>query len=251
MMRASPLSRPSPSPSSTLTQYVPFSPRVRMRNTPIAACPPRSPPVRWVGVDAATQWTPKPSPDYKTTLVQAAEKPNPQFATRTNDVEAPVAVATPDPSTQLHTSSPSKRKSDVGKTAEECGNVVKSVEAVPTKRARAESEAVKVLPLQYELCEVADMVVLISDMVSELLQTNDQLPLQTDSLTRFHSRYVIFSPRTESCCTDLIEHHLGSRSKTTCIDWRSMLRLRHLSYCLWFTTLTSCVLATQPSQSQV
>jgi hypothetical protein len=35
---------------------------------------------------------------------------------------------------------------------------------------------------------VDDMVVVISHMISELIETNDQLPLRNGVLTRFHSR---------------------------------------------------------------
>ena len=58
----------------------------------------------------------------------------------------------------------------------------------PTKRVKSGDEEVKVLPVKYEFCEVEDMVVLIANMISELIQTNDSLPLRTGVLTRFHSR---------------------------------------------------------------
>jgi hypothetical protein len=45
------------------------------------------------------------------------------------------------------------------------------------------------LPQRYELCHVEDMVVLISHMLAELIETNDSLALRgSGSLTRFHSR---------------------------------------------------------------
>ncbi|KAH8820458.1 cyclin-domain-containing protein [Xylogone sp. PMI_703] len=59
---------------------------------------------------------------------------------------------------------------------------------LPPKRPRPAQTQVKVLPLRYELCEVEDMVILIANMISELIQTNDELPLRTGVLTRFHSR---------------------------------------------------------------
>jgi hypothetical protein len=40
------------------------------------------------------------------------------------------------------------------------------------------------------LCSVEDMVILIADMISELIETNDNLPLRDVVLTRFHSRFV-------------------------------------------------------------
>lgn len=60
----------------------------------------------------------------------------------------------------------------------------------PPKRARAAQRAPKVLPVRYELCDVEDMVILVANMVSELIQTNDNLPLRGVVLTRFHSRLV-------------------------------------------------------------
>jgi hypothetical protein len=56
------------------------------------------------------------------------------------------------------------------------------------KRARSMQTPVKILPAKYEFCEVEDMVVLIANMISELIQTNDGLPLRSGVLTRFHSR---------------------------------------------------------------
>lgn len=48
----------------------------------------------------------------------------------------------------------------------------------------------KVLPAKYELCSHEDMVILISDMISELIKTNDNIPLKDIELTRFHSMFV-------------------------------------------------------------
>jgi hypothetical protein len=56
------------------------------------------------------------------------------------------------------------------------------------KRARGAQTEVKILPIKYEFCEVEDMVILIANMISELIATNDGLPLRTGVLTRFHSR---------------------------------------------------------------
>ncbi|KAH8593194.1 cyclin-domain-containing protein [Bisporella sp. PMI_857] len=57
-----------------------------------------------------------------------------------------------------------------------------------SKRVRPAQGPVKVLPAQYELCQVEDMVILIANMISELIATNDELPLRKGVLTRFHSR---------------------------------------------------------------
>ena len=44
------------------------------------------------------------------------------------------------------------------------------------------------MPLQYETCDVKDLVLLISNMLLELIKFNDEIPLKDGHLTRFHSR---------------------------------------------------------------
>lgn len=56
------------------------------------------------------------------------------------------------------------------------------------KRARHPRPAVKLMPLQYETCDVKDLVLLISNMLLELIKFNDEIPLKNGRLTRFHSR---------------------------------------------------------------
>lgn len=71
-----------------------------------------------------------------------------------------------------------------------------SQQFLPPKRPRAAQRAPKVLPIRYELVDVEVMVILVAGMVSELIQTNDNLPLRDVVLTRFHSRFV--SPPKQS-----------------------------------------------------
>ncbi|KAF8468397.1 cyclin-domain-containing protein [Kalaharituber pfeilii] len=59
--------------------------------------------------------------------------------------------------------------------------------ASPPRRPRIESTR-KLLPPAYQYCDTADLVILISDMLGELVVLNDQIPLSTGGLTRFHSR---------------------------------------------------------------
>ena len=73
--------------------------------------------------------------------------------------------------------------------------------ASPAKRARPQEPNVKVMPLQYETCDVKDLGVLISDMLMELVRLNDGYPLRDGTLTRFHSRYVC-------CCLSQIARAL-------------------------------------------
>lgn len=67
-------------------------------------------------------------------------------------------------------------------------STVLQVPPSPAKRARPEEPSVKVMPLQYETCNVKDLGVLISDMLMELVRLNDGYPLRDGTLTRFHSR---------------------------------------------------------------
>jgi hypothetical protein len=69
-------------------------------------------------------------------------------------------------------------------------STVLQIPASPAKRARPEEPHVKVMPLQYETCDVKDLGVLISDMLMELVRLNDGYPLRDGTLTRFHSRCV-------------------------------------------------------------
>ncbi|MCJ1225853.1 hypothetical protein MMC12_002502 [Toensbergia leucococca] len=56
------------------------------------------------------------------------------------------------------------------------------------KRARLPKPAIKYMPVQYETCDVKDLVSLISNMLMELVRFNDDIPLKDGRLTRFHSR---------------------------------------------------------------
>ena len=58
----------------------------------------------------------------------------------------------------------------------------------PPNGIRSSHVAVKILPVNYEFCDVEDLVMLIAGLISELVQINDQLPLRDGGLTRFHSR---------------------------------------------------------------
>ncbi|KAL1894540.1 Pho80p cyclin [Sporothrix stenoceras] len=92
---------------------------------------------------------------------------------------------------QRYTTSPQKRRSSPGPPASTGRLPSPSVADNPptvAKRARPEAAPVKLLPEQYELCPVEDMVVLIANMLGELIETNDALALKSGHLTRFHSR---------------------------------------------------------------
>lgn len=57
-----------------------------------------------------------------------------------------------------------------------------------SKRLRPEIPAPTILPPLYEDADPRDLVFLISSMLMELIQYNDQIPLRDGRLTRFHSR---------------------------------------------------------------
>lgn len=57
--------------------------------------------------------------------------------------------------------------------------------------SKPDQVAVKILPADYGLCAVEDLVVLIADMLSVIIQKNDRRTLRNDDLTRFHSRFVV------------------------------------------------------------
>ncbi|KAI8454657.1 cyclin-domain-containing protein, partial [Phakopsora pachyrhizi] len=53
----------------------------------------------------------------------------------------------------------------------------------PTNR-----DGLKVLPSQFDRCEVNDLIELVASMLDRLITHNDQIPLNPTCLTRFHSR---------------------------------------------------------------
>jgi hypothetical protein len=57
--------------------------------------------------------------------------------------------------------------------------------------SKPDQVAVKILPADYGLCAVEDLVVLIADMLSVIIQKNDRRTLRNYELTRFHSRFVV------------------------------------------------------------
>ncbi|KAK6498540.1 hypothetical protein TWF481_011128 [Arthrobotrys musiformis] len=58
----------------------------------------------------------------------------------------------------------------------------------PSKRVKPMQPAKKLVPRDYQLCAMNDLVILISDMLNQLVSLNDGIPLTQGGLTRFHSR---------------------------------------------------------------
>lgn len=81
-----------------------------------------------------------------------------------------------------HPLEPHKRRNSQGP-----GSVIEEAAGLP-KRVKPEIAPPKVLPVRYELCAIEDIVVLIANMLSELIETNDGLAMRSGHLTRFHSR---------------------------------------------------------------
>ncbi|RDL38276.1 uncharacterized protein BP5553_02616 [Venustampulla echinocandica] len=135
--------------------------------------------------DASTQWE---SPVMNLKTEPSASDATPEGLAQPEQIPETVAtvMAPSSPSKPiLEGQSPaSKRRQSPGGQLPGSG----SGEIPSLKRARSDLPQVKVLPAKYEFCEVEDMVVLIANMISELIQTNDGLPLRSGVLTRFHSR---------------------------------------------------------------
>lgn len=115
------------------------------------------------------------------------------------------------PSAQNQAQSPSiKRRQPTTPPANTDASCRTAAAPAPLKRPKTDKKELKVLPTQYELCAVEDIVILIADMIAELIQTNDNLPLQDGVLTRFHSRLVASALEHQNLLTNS-EHHQESQ----------------------------------------
>ena len=170
------------------SQSLPPSPLSRRDPTskPQAAAPRTITPRQVQYVDASTQWK-SPVMNLKPEVVPSedapAEREQPQQMTASSSV---ASVAPPSPSKPtLEAQSPGMKRRQ-SRDGEASANNTSQISA--PKRAKSAQAQVKILPSKYEFCEVEDMVILIANMISELIQTNDGLPLRSGVLTRFHSR---------------------------------------------------------------
>ncbi|KAL3417651.1 nuc-1 negative regulatory protein preg [Phlyctema vagabunda] len=190
-MLNSPLSRSNQ--SSPRWHYAEPSPRISQLSRRPSKSIPQSPRPRLTSyVDAATQWSPRADDNPATTIPQEKEgnetevHPLEPLSIPMEDVATAGQESPSEPVLKPETPSMKRRQSRA--TTEEGASGSGVCPTTPPKRARSDSMPTKILPLRYELCEVEDMVILIADMISELIQTNDALPLRTGVLTRFHSR---------------------------------------------------------------
>ncbi|KAI1388780.1 cyclin-domain-containing protein [Hypoxylon trugodes] len=178
------------------------------RSSPAASLrsPSLSKPKQYVGVDAATQYSPmepfdpmvplrsaqvsgpRISGSIAATAATTADQPIPQLISTENP---PVPNPSPNRTTkppQSLTLSPNKRRKSQDPIRPHPSSVVASSQPSSPKRPKPNECPPKVLPLRYELCEVEDMVTLIANMLGELIETNDSLAMKSGHLTRFHSR---------------------------------------------------------------
>lgn len=162
----SPSPSPIPAPSPNLSRKVKYvsrgtqySPKIRKMNN----LPPTEPP-----------------------LVNDAQSQHDEKSSREKDIPSKAISPTPTSPSKpvLVAESPNLKRHN----RDEASSTISTNQSLHTKRVRPAQAPVKVLPAKYEFCEVEDMVILIANMISELIQTNDELPLRSGVLTRFHSR---------------------------------------------------------------
>ena len=208
---------PSQSPSrvSTALSRRPSTSTSSPANSMKSPSQPR--PKRYVAVDAATQYSPMepfnyvpPAPASSSSGQTPLEPPStPQVVPMEPGIEQgaeheqPSQPADPPPAPAVASTStdpagagssrglvsPQKRRSSDGPgTVPDGRNSVVNSPSTFAKRPKGDSRPPKVLPQRYELCSSEDMVVLISNMLGELIETNDALALKSGHLTRFHSR---------------------------------------------------------------
>ncbi|RYO86566.1 hypothetical protein DL766_003439 [Monosporascus sp. MC13-8B] len=194
--------------------HSPRSPRViaplsrRHSKTTIAQPSPQESPrssKQYVGVDAATQYSPmepfdptvplRPGPSQAgprrprptTTTVTTVTHLGPPPAVLEPPSEPSISPAKPeDPRTNAL--SPGKRRKSHDIASAHSSSVVAASQPSSPKRSKPNQGPPKLLPLRYELCDVEDMVILIANMLGELIETNDSIAMKSGQLTRFHSR---------------------------------------------------------------
>ena len=136
-------------------------------------------------VDAGTQYSPPtaPMPDP------------PRKAGKRRGTPSPPRPLLPPPEPALEPQIPSKRAAEpaidpqiASASSTTLAKSSSSSQGSSPKRARHPRPTVKLMPLQYETCDVKDLVLLISNMLLELIKFNDEIPLKDGRLTRFHSR---------------------------------------------------------------
>ena len=212
---------------SSPRKSVPSSKKSPKSAADVVLCPsaPPSSPLRAKYQDASTQYSPMGEAAKNSPLVTSAKGKGlqPQSTTQSALLSVPTTAvpyhdhttassapsSAPDPQPQY----PRTKRRQFKETAESSSSSA-TTGSIPPKRTKSAKTAAKVLPARYELCAVEDMVILIADMISELIETNDNLPLRDVVLTRFHSRFVyVFMPHCYHAHIYLGRHQ-GSPSLT-------------------------------------
>ncbi|TVY85818.1 Nuc-1 negative regulatory protein [Lachnellula willkommii] len=171
--------------SQSLPPPSPLSRRDSTTSKPQAAAPKTITPRRVQYVDASTQWQ-SPVMNLKPEGVPSEdvlEREQTQQRAASSSVTSVPPHSLSRPTLQAQSPGVKRRQSRDGQVSTNNPSQISA-----PKRAKSAQAQVKVLPPKYEFCEVEDMVVLIANMISELIQTNDGLPLRSGVLTRFHSR---------------------------------------------------------------
>lgn len=198
-----PVPQPRSAASSPTFHYAPASQSLPTSPVYIARRPSKTQPRAQLNADGPAPKTPPPqmqraryadaSTQWESPVLNLKTEPSASDAVPENP--APVPQTSAAPAAVMAPSSPTKPiiegQSPVSKRRQSpSGQLPDSVggDKPEPKRARSDLPQVKVLPAKYEFCEVEDIVVLIANMISELIQTNDGLPLRSGVLTRFHSR---------------------------------------------------------------
>ncbi|KAK3683558.1 cyclin-domain-containing protein [Podospora appendiculata] len=214
---------PAPSPRQSPSRAA--LPRRQSNSSPsiAIASPSLQRPKRYVGVDAATQYSPMEPVNFATgeplPRVLATANGHPQLpptpepnlmaalpngrATAAAAAASQPALHAPESSNPAESSrqggeprkpalavSPtSKRRNSQGPSSSGAEATIDAqIASTLAKRPKPETAPDKALPQRYEFCAVEDIVVLISHMLGELIETNDGLALKSGHLTRFHSR---------------------------------------------------------------
>jgi hypothetical protein len=146
-------------------------------------------------VDRGTQWSPmvpkmEHPPVGESTPAKVKKSPLAENGAENETNFTTTQIQPPNPPTpSLQAASPSTKRREPPVDATPGTSSIQN-QSLPARsvRLRPAQAPVKILSQRYELCQVEDIVILIADMISELIQRNDVLPLRQGVLTRYHSR---------------------------------------------------------------
>jgi hypothetical protein len=190
---------PSPASSPGLVHYAPTGASHSLPGSPVLRRTSKSKgplakstQTQYSYVDAATQWSPVTKPRMGPLTAEPTHvevegdsgRPGPGASTKAS-VNIPDSIVPSPTKSLIEPESPGLKRRG---SRDAVPHAISASSTIPPKRAKTGQSPPKILPPRYEKCPVEDMVVLIANMIQELIQTNDNLPLRTGVLTRFHSR---------------------------------------------------------------